>query len=92
MDMSLSKLWESVMDKGGLECCSPWGRKESDTTEQLNNSDLLLFNNKLLFNNGDQSLISVKDGAGRWRKGEGGGAGVARIRRRRKGGDCVGRG
>ena len=22
--------------QGGLECCSPWGRKESDTTEQLN--------------------------------------------------------
>ena len=21
---------------GGLACCSPWGRKESDTTEQLN--------------------------------------------------------
>ena len=21
-----------------LECCSPWGRKESDTTEQLNNN------------------------------------------------------
>ena len=21
---------------GGLVCCSPWGRKESDTTEQLN--------------------------------------------------------
>ena len=20
----------------GLACCSPWGRKESDTTEQLN--------------------------------------------------------
>ena len=20
----------------GLECCSPWGRKESDTAEQLN--------------------------------------------------------
>ena len=20
----------------GLVCCSPWGRKESDTTEQLN--------------------------------------------------------
>ena len=27
MDMSLSKL---------LACCSPWGRKESDTTERLN--------------------------------------------------------
>ena len=23
-------------EKGGLVCCSPWGRKESDTTEQLN--------------------------------------------------------
>ena len=35
MDMSLSKLRELVME-GGLACCSPWGRKESDTTEQLN--------------------------------------------------------
>ena len=22
--------------QGGLACCSPWGRKESDMTEQLN--------------------------------------------------------
>ena len=22
--------------QGSLMCCSPWGRKESDTTEQLN--------------------------------------------------------
>ena len=22
--------------QGGLTCCSPWGRKELDTTEQLN--------------------------------------------------------
>ena len=22
--------------QGSLECCSPWGRKESDVTEQLN--------------------------------------------------------
>ena len=22
--------------QGGLTCCSPWGHKESDTTEQLN--------------------------------------------------------
>ena len=37
MDMSLGKLWELVMDwVGGLVCFSPWGHKESDTTEQLN--------------------------------------------------------
>ena len=26
--------------QGSLACCSPWGRKESDMTEQLNNSHL----------------------------------------------------
>ena len=36
MDMSLSRLRELVTDKGSLACCRPWGRKESDTTEQLN--------------------------------------------------------
>ena len=34
MDLSLSKLWELVMDRG-LACCSPWGCKESDMTERL---------------------------------------------------------
>ena len=29
--------WTLVGDgQGGLACCSPWGRKESDTTERLN--------------------------------------------------------
>ena len=32
--MSVSKLWELVMKP--LACCSPWGHKESDTTERLN--------------------------------------------------------
>ena len=35
MDMSLSKLREMVKE-GSLACCSPWGHKESDTTERLN--------------------------------------------------------
>ena len=40
MDISLSKLWELVMDReawsGSLVCCSPWDCKELDMTEQLN--------------------------------------------------------
>ena len=30
--------------QGGLACCSPWGRKESDTTEQLNRTEILRLN------------------------------------------------
>ena len=34
MGMSLSKLWELVVDReGSLECCSPWDLKESDMNE-----------------------------------------------------------
>ena len=35
MDMSLSKLQKMVKDS--LVCCSPWGHKQSDMTEGLNN-------------------------------------------------------
>ena len=35
MDVSLSELWELVMDRG-LVCCDSWGHKESDRTERLN--------------------------------------------------------
>ena len=35
MDMSLSKLWDLVMDRKAWQCCNPWGCKESDMTEQL---------------------------------------------------------
>ena len=40
MDMSLSKIQEMV-DRS-LVCCSPWGCKELDTTEQLNNDKSLV--------------------------------------------------
>ena len=33
IDMSLSKLWELVMDREACMLYSPWGRKESNTTE-----------------------------------------------------------
>ena len=38
VDISLSKLWETVEGQGSLECCSPWGHKESDVTEWPNNN------------------------------------------------------
>ena len=37
MDMSLSKLQDMVKDRT-MPCCHPWGCRESDTTEQLNNN------------------------------------------------------
>ena len=31
--------------QGHLVCCSPWGRKESDTTEWLNNRTIWIYHN-----------------------------------------------
>ena len=36
MDVNLSELQELVMDREAWHGCDSWGRKESDTTEQLN--------------------------------------------------------
>ena len=40
MDMSLSKLLGGGEGQGSLVCCSPWGRKESVTTERMNGKRL----------------------------------------------------
>jgi len=34
--------------QGSLVCCSPWGRKESDTTERQNNNNMLWVQRRLL--------------------------------------------
>ena len=34
----LEQNWGDSEGQGSLACCSPCGRKESDTTEQLNNN------------------------------------------------------
>ena len=43
MDMNVNKLWETVLDKRSLACCSPWGHRESDTTYWQNNNSWLMW-------------------------------------------------
>ena len=38
-----------VEGQGSLACCSPWGRKELDTTEQLNNNNLKARNSCFIY-------------------------------------------
>ena len=38
----LRQTLEDGEGQGGLACCSPWGRKESDTTGRLNNNKVAI--------------------------------------------------
>ena len=49
MDLNLNKLPRAGDGQGGMACCSPWGRKESDTTEQLNWTEILVNYQALCF-------------------------------------------
>ena len=60
MDMTLSKLWGIGERQGSLVHCSPWGCKESDTTEQLNWTELTKCSALL--------LRERAKGGGRWEK------------------------
>ena len=58
--------------QGGLACCSPWGHKESDTTERLNNNRAPLKNLSVWAsliqprNQNLWALILWKNAPGRW--------------------------
>ena len=43
--------------QGGLMCCSPWGLKESDTTDRLNNNNNLLA--EQILNKSEAMKISI---------------------------------
>ena len=46
-------------EQGSLACCSPWGRKESDTTKQLNNNNIVLLSMNSLLMNQQNTLNKV---------------------------------
>ena len=45
--------------QGSLACCSPWGHKESDTTEQVNNNNVALIRSSFRGTMGQGSDMNV---------------------------------
>ena len=62
MDMSLRKLWGVGDGQRSLGCCSPWGNKESDMTEQLNSLTEWTVPGSVL-GNGDRTAAPGRQGS-----------------------------
>ena len=61
MDMSLSKIWELVMDGlGSLACCSPWGQKESNVTGQLSWMEHTIYILVYLLSLSNRKLLKIR--------------------------------
>ena len=45
--------------QGSLACCSPWGRKESNTTGQLNNSSTQVGKNTCELEGGSRKRLNI---------------------------------
>ena len=48
--------------QGGLACCSPWGHRESDTTERLNRTELMRLSKEYHLLKNNVNLTSLKVG------------------------------
>ena len=49
MDLSFEQALGDTEGQGSLACCSPWGRKELDMTERLNNNKTMVLKLILIF-------------------------------------------
>ena len=53
--------------QGSLACCSPWGHKESDTAEQLNNNTVVHPDNGMLFSAKERERERVRQNSSHYR-------------------------
>ena len=60
MDMNFPKCWETVEERS-LVSCGPWGRKESDVTQHLNDSKKFRGHSFLLIQRITQKRILCKN-------------------------------
>ena len=48
--------------QGSLPCCSPWGCKQSDTTDRLNNNKIRNGHMEVFFNTTGSKIMRVAEG------------------------------